>query len=94
MTPGKIAQWYDAMDVELHALRDKKTMTEINRCDVPEGKQILQSTWAFKRKRQPNGKIYKLKARFVVREDLQRLDDTDSTFSPVVDWSTVCLLLY
>ena len=69
MTPGKIAQWYDAMDVELHALRDKKTMTEVNRCDVPKGKQIVKSTWAFKRRRRPNGEIYKLKARFLVRGD-------------------------
>ena len=80
------------MDVELQALRDKNTMIEINRCDVPKGKQIDKSTWAFKSKRRPNGEIYKLKARFVVRGDLQRLDDTDSTFSPVVDWSKVRLL--
>jgi hypothetical protein len=92
MTPAKIEQWYDAMDVELQALRDKKTMTEVNRCDVPKGKQIVKSTRAFKRKRRPNGEIYKLKARFVVCGDLQGLDDTDSTFSPVVDWSTVRLL--
>lgn len=93
MPPDKIERWYDAMDVELQALRDKKTMTEINRCDVPRGRQIVKSTWAFKRKQRPNGEIYKLKACFVlVLGDLQRLDDTDSTFSPVVDWSTVCLL--
>ena len=92
MTPDEIEQWYEAMDVELQALRDKQTMIEINRNDVPQGKQIVKSTWAFKRKRRPNGEIYKLKARFVVRGDLQRLDDNDSTFSPVVDWSTVRLL--
>jgi hypothetical protein len=57
------------MDVELHALRDKKTMTEVNCCDVPKGKQIVKSTWAIKRKRRPDGEIYKLKARFVVRGD-------------------------
>ena len=85
----EIEQWYKAMDIELQALRDKKTMIEINRCDVPKGKQIVKSIWAVKRKRRPNGEIYKLKARFVVRGDLQRLEDTDSTFSPVVDWSTV-----
>ena len=92
LSPVEIEAWYDAMDVELQALRDKRTMTEINHCDVPKGKQIVKSTWAFKHKRRPNGEIYKLKARFVVRGDLQRLDDTDSTFSPVVDWSTVRLL--
>jgi hypothetical protein len=92
MPADEIDRWYDAMDIKLQALRDKQTMTEINRCDVPKGKQIVKSTWAFKRKRRPNGEIYKLKARFVVRGDLQRLDAQDSTFSPVVDWSTVRLL--
>jgi hypothetical protein len=92
MSPDEVDRWYDAMDIELQALRDKQTMIEINRCDVPNGKQIVKSTWAFKRKRQPNGEIYKLKARFVVRGDLQRLDPHDSTFSPMVDWRTVRLL--
>lgn len=92
MPPDEIERWYEAMDVELQALHDKETMIEIDRCDVPTGKQIIKSTWAFKRKRRPNGEIYKLKARFVVRGDLQRLDALDSTFSPVVDWSTVRLL--
>ena len=74
MPADEIDRWYDAMDIELQALQDKQTMTEINRCDVPKGKQIVKSTWAFKRKRRPNDEIYKLKARFVVRGDLQRLN--------------------
>ena len=36
--------------------------------------------------------MYKLKARCAVRGDLQVLDDSQSTFSPVVEWSTVRLL--
>jgi Reverse transcriptase (RNA-dependent DNA polymerase) len=92
MPSSEIDQWYEAMDIEIAALHNKKTMIEIPRSQVPQGKQIVKSTWAFCRKRRPSGKVYKLKARFVVRGDLQVLDDTQSTFSPVVSWSTVCLL--
>jgi hypothetical protein len=51
LPPDEIKLWYDSMDIELQALRDKKTMTEINRSDVPNNKQIVKSTWAFKKKR-------------------------------------------
>ncbi len=80
------------MDIELEALRNKDTFSAINRSDVPAGHQIIKTTWAFRRKRRPNGEDHKLKARFVVRGDLQRLDESESTYSPVVDWSTLRLL--
>ena len=51
LPPDEIELWYDSMDIELQALREKKTMTEINRSDVPNNKQIVKSTWAFKKKR-------------------------------------------
>jgi Reverse transcriptase (RNA-dependent DNA polymerase) len=80
------------MDAEIAALRAKDTMAEIPRIQVPKGKQVVKSTWVFRQKRRPSGEIYKLKARFVVRGDLQILDEPQSTFSPVVAWSTVRLL--
>ena len=92
MSPTEIDLWYDSMDIELDALRNKNTFTEINRSDVPTGHQIIKSTWAFRRKRRPNGEVHKLKSRFVVRGDLQILDESEHTYSPVVDWSTVRLL--
>ena len=92
MTPAEIDSWYDAMDIELEALRNKNTFIEIDRATVPAGHQIIKSTWAFRRKRRPNGEIHKLKARFVVWGDLQILEESEHTYSPVVDWSTVRLL--
>ena len=92
LTPKEIEDWYKAMDVELDALRKKDTMIEIDHKDVPIGKQIVKSTWAFRRKRRPNGEIHKLKAQFVVRGNLQVLDEHEETYSPVVDWSSVRLL--
>jgi hypothetical protein len=92
LTPAEQDAWYESMEVELAALIRKETFVEINRSQVPKGQQICKSTWAFRRKRRPNGLIYKLKSRFVVRGDIQRLAEAEETFSPVVDWSTVRLL--
>ena len=92
MSPQEIDEWYTAMDTELGALQQKDDMKEIKRRDVPARKQIIKSTWVFKRKRRPNGLVHKLKARLVVRGGLQLLGADESTYSPVVDWSTVRLL--
>ncbi|KAI2489167.1 hypothetical protein MHU86_25425 [Fragilaria crotonensis] len=69
-------------------------MSEINLSDGPKGHQITRSTWAFRRKRQPNGEIHKLtsKAWFVVRGNLQVLDTSEGTYLPLVAWSKLSLL--
>jgi hypothetical protein len=69
-------------------------MTMVDLLVDPEGANILDSTWAFKRKRFPDGRVRKLKARFCVRGD-QQIEGVDffDTFAPVVAWSTVRLLL-
>eukprot|EP00980_Cylindrotheca_fusiformis_P027375 scaffold20213_cov51-Cylindrotheca_fusiformis.AAC.3 len=56
----------------------------------------LPSTWAFKCIRYPDGSVRKLKGRFCVRGDRQKdgVDfDSSETYSPVVSWNTVRLLL-
>lgn len=57
---------------------------------IKAGVHFLDSTWAFKRKRYPDGTIKKLKARLCVQGD-QQIEDVDffDTFSPVVAWSTI-----
>ena len=55
---------------------------------------IIKITWAFNVKRYPSGLIYKFKARFCVRGDMQIAGvDFDETFAPVVNWVTVRTLL-
>ena len=56
----------------------------------PRGANVLQSTWAFKRKRYPDGRLRKYKARFCVQGDqqIQGIDVFD-TYAPVVSWITV-----
>jgi hypothetical protein len=92
MSPAEQCDWFDSMDKEFIALQNKDTFTIIDRSAVPTGHQIVKSAWAFRRKRRPNGLIYKLKSRFVLRGDLQKLAEAEETYSPVVDWSTVRLL--
>ena len=55
---------------------------------------VLPSTWAFKCKRYPDGSVRKLKSRFCVRGDRQ-IEGVDffETFAPVVNWTTVRLML-
>ena len=81
----------DAMKIEIDALQKMSTWTLVKR-DL--SKNILQGTWAFKRKRYPDGRVRKLKARFCVRGD-QQIEGVDffESFAPVVQWSTVRLIL-
>jgi hypothetical protein len=55
---------------------------------------VLESTWAFKCKRYPDGLIKKFKARFCARGD-QQIEGVDffETYAPVVQWTTVRLML-
>eukprot|EP00804_Cyclotella_cryptica_P025289 CCRYP_010373-RB/>CCRYP_010373-RB protein AED:0.34 eAED:0.34 QI:0/-1/0/1/-1/0/1/0/497 len=62
--------------------------------DRPEGASVIDSTWAFRIKRFPDGLIKKFKARFCVRGD-QQVHGIDffETYAPVVQWTTVHLML-
>ena len=85
----------EAMKTELNQLADMKAFICVPRQKaLDEGKRIIDSTWVFKRKRYPDGKVKKLIARLCVRGD-QQIEGIDffDTYSPVVSWSTIRLLL-
>ena len=71
------------------ALIKKEVWDEVPKSDAKT--KILPVTWVFRRKRTPTGKIKKFKARLCVRGDLQEGDF--ETFSPVVAWSTIRVVL-
>ena len=77
--------------LEISTLQELKTWTQVPR---RSNLNVLDSTWAFKIKRFPDGLVRKLKSRFCVRGD-QQIEGVDffDTFAPVVQWSTVRLLL-
>ena len=63
---------------------------------TPDGKKrpVLKRTSEFKLKRLPDGSPSKFKARYCVRGNLQREGiGYFSTYAPVVQWSTVRILL-
>jgi len=56
--------------------------------------RILKGTWVFKLKRTPDGVAYRYRSRFCVRGDQQEYGvNYFETFAPVVQWSTIRLLL-
>ena len=56
----------------------------------PANVNVLPGTWAFKRKRSPDGQIRKLKASFCVHGDKQLPGiDYFDTDAPVVAWSMI-----
>ena len=62
--------------------------------DRTRGANTLGSTWAFQKKRCPDGNLKKFKAKFCLRGD-QQVDGVDvfETFAPVVAWINVRILL-
>ncbi len=60
--------WMDAIDAELQALYDKDCYALVDK-EQAEGRQIVDSTWVFKRKRRPDGSLLKYKARLCIRGD-------------------------
>ena len=84
--------FWRACKIELDTLvHDMKTWALVPR--TPD-MRVLPSTWAFKIKRFPDGLIKKFKARFCARGD-QQLEGIDffEIYAPVVQWTTVRLLL-
>jgi hypothetical protein len=89
---GPNAQDYiEAMKLEVNTLIQQRTWAVVSRTP---NMNVLKSTWVFKLKRLPDGTPLKFKARFCARGDLQKEGiDYFETYAPVVQWSTVRLLL-
>ena len=85
------AQFWAAMRTEFLTLTKDFDCWEY----VPNpGKNVLPSTWAFKIKRYPDGRVKKFKARFCARGDQQQEGiDYFETWAPVVQWSTVRIVM-
>ena len=82
------------MVVEVKGTLKQKTWISIGRKTVPANKPVLPGTWAFKLKRLPDGSPLKYKARYCVRGDKQVAGvDYFETYAPVVQWSTIRLVL-
>jgi hypothetical protein len=85
-------EFWTASEEELETLEVKRESWDI--VDRTDEMNVLKSTWAMKIKRFPNGLIKKFKARFCVRGDMQ-IEGVDffDTYAPVVQWSTIRLIM-
>ena len=83
--------FWEACKVEYNTLIKKECWDIVKK---QSWMNVLPGTWAFKIKRYPDGLVKKLKARFCARGDRQ-IEGVDffDTFAPVVNWTTVRLLL-
>ena len=85
------SEYIDAMKLEIQTLISQRTWESVPR---PLDKPVLKGTWVFKLKLLPDGTPYRYKARFCARGDMQTLGvDFFETYAPVVQWSTIRLLL-
>jgi len=100
MSSPDAAEWKEAMSKEIQTLIDLKSWVLVPKSQVlKQGHKVIKSTWAFRQKRNPDGTPTKKKARFCVRGNhMSRLAkeggmDPFETYSPVVQWSSVRLML-
>ena len=84
-------EYWKAACKEIETLVEMEAWEVINR---KEGMNVIDSIWAFKLKQFPDGLIKKFKARFCARGD-QQLEGIDffETYAPVVQWTTVRMML-
>jgi hypothetical protein len=90
-TRGKFANdYWKAVEVEIFTLESIDAWDGVKR---ENHMNIVNSTWAFKCKRYPDGLIKKFKARFCAPGD-QQLQGINffKTYAPVVQWTTICLM--
>ena len=85
------AGFLEAMKIEIGTLLRMETFDVV---DQEPWMNVISSVWAFKRKRDPDGRVRKLKARICARgfEAIKGIDYFE-TYSPVVQWMSVRTIL-
>jgi hypothetical protein len=84
-------QWIDAVNSELKAHQENGTWSLVER---NPGVKTIDSKWVFKLMRNPEGDVYRYKARLCARGFLQQRGvDYNETFAPVVRYDSIRVLL-
>ena len=88
-------EFIQAMQEEITGQLENEVYSPILRSEVPEGATILPAVWSMKRKRKSKtGEVYRHKGRLNIGGHKQKEGlDYDQTYSPVVTWPSIRLLL-
>ncbi|KAL4282228.1 hypothetical protein GQ457_03G017580 [Hibiscus cannabinus] len=88
---SKVPEWIDAMKSEISAIEKNGTWFLTN---LPSGKHAIGVKWVYRTKFNPDGTIFKHKARLVVKGYAQIGGvDYGDTFAPVARLDTIKLLI-
>ena len=88
------AEFIKAMMAKLLDHESRTHWTVMHRSDLPANAKTILAIWSFKRKRFPDGRIMKHKARLCAHGGMQKWGiDYWETYSPVVNWITVRTLM-
>merc|ERR1711966_113489 len=83
-----------AMAKEIEAHEERGHWVAVPRISMPSGTKTIQSIWAFKRKRHPDGTLNKHKARLCAHGGMQQWGiNYLETYAPVVNWISIRFLL-
>ena len=89
-----VSDFLKAMEDEVLAHESRKHWTMVPRSSLPPGVKTIRAIWSFKRKRFPDGRINKHKARLCAHGGMQQWGENYwETYSPVVNMLSVRLLL-
>ena len=85
--------WLEACQDELRSLKETRTYTPVSTDNVGPV-NIVGNQWVFALKRSSDGSVERYKARLVAKGFNQAyLIDYDETFTPVVKWASIRILL-
>lgn len=87
-------EFIEAMQKEVQDHVDRKHWTMISRSAIPKGTKTIMSVWSFKRKRYPDGRVLKYKARLCAHGGMQTWGENYwKTYASVVNWLSVRALM-
>ena len=88
------AEFIGAMRKEVADHESRNHWTVLPRSEIPAGTKTILSIWSFKRKRYPDGRVLKHKARLCAHGGMQTWGENYwETYAPVVNWLSVRTLM-
>ena len=94
MKADDVEHFLESMDDEMKSLFKNKIYELYPRSKVPRNQRVLRAVWSHRRKTKPTGEVYRHRSRICVDGSQQTHGvDYEHTYSPVVSWSTVRIML-